>query len=113
MKKIKIGIVTGSILFILAVILLWAANHVGGFAQWYSVVIYDAFVSIFARIYGIFPFSVVEILLYLLIISCIFLIGRFVVQFVKNVIHKKSNKRMLGNYATFFFVLISALFLYM
>ncbi len=110
MKKIKIRIWTGSILLILAAALLWAANKVEGFAQWYSVVIYDTLVNIIARIFGIFPFSVVELLLYALVVSCIFLTGRFLVKCVKNIIKKKSNKKMLVNYATGFYVLASALF---
>ena len=97
-------------LLIVSAALLWLANNVAGFAQWYSIVIYDTLVSILASIFGIFPFSVVEILLYLLIIVCIILIGRFAVRLVKNVIHKKSSKRMIANYVTGFFVLASSLF---
>lgn len=111
MRKNKIELIAGVVLLVVSILLLALANKVDGFAQWYSVVIYDALVSVIARIFGIFPFSVVEILLYCVITACIILIGRFIVKFIRNIINKKSNRKMIANYASGFFVAASALFL--
>ena len=97
-------------LLLFSALLFVLANYVTGFAQWYSVVVYDVLVSVLAPIFGIVPFSVVELLLYLLILSCIFLIGRFLILFIRNWIRKKSNKRMVLNYISGFFLLVSVLF---
>ena len=57
---------------ILSVLLSLCARKVTGFAQAYSVTIYPVLKGIFARIFGIFPFSVSEVGLYLLLLLCIF-----------------------------------------
>ena len=48
-----------------------AARYTDGFAEWYALTIYPLLVGIFGRFFSIFPFSVVEILLYLLIAAVI------------------------------------------
>lgn len=111
MKRIKIGLLIGCILLVMSAFLLLLASNVPGFAQWYSVTIYRVLVNVIARIFGIVPFSVVELLLYVLIVLVVFLIGRFSVEFVKNMINKKSNKRLLADYVVGCFVLVSVLFL--
>ena len=102
--------ITSITLLLTSVLLLVLANQVSGFAQWYSVVVYDALVGILARIFGIVPYSVVELLLYLLILSCIFFIGRFFVLMIKNWTHKKSNKKWCLQHLSGFVLLVSALF---
>ena len=69
MKKI---FAAGVIMSILSVLLSLCARKVPGFAQAYSVTIYPVLKGIFARIFGIFPFSVSEVGLYLLLLLCIF-----------------------------------------
>ena len=69
MKKI---FAAGVIMSILSVLLSLCARKVTGFAQAYSVTIYPVLKGIFARIFGIFPFSVSEVGLYLLLLLCIF-----------------------------------------
>ncbi len=110
MKKIRIEWIIGLILLVFSVLLLALANNVEGFAQWYSVVIYSTCVSVIARIWGIFPFSVVEILLYFLVASILILIGRFVIKFTMNIRNKKSNGSMMLNYISRCFLLVSTLF---
>ena len=44
--------------------LLWAARSVTGFAERYSRTVYPVLVAVISRIWGIFPFSIVECLLY-------------------------------------------------
>lgn len=50
------------------VVLQWAARQFDGFATWYAHRVYPVLVGMIGRFFGIFPFSVVEILLYLLIL---------------------------------------------
>lgn len=74
MKKI---FAAGVIMSILSVLLSLCARKVPGFAQAYSVTIYPVLKGIFARIFGIFPFSVSEVGLYLLLLFCIFAVVKW------------------------------------
>lgn len=56
------------ILLVIAVIFQLLARNLKPFAQWYAVHVYPVFVQIFGRISAIVPWSLVEILLYLLIV---------------------------------------------
>lgn len=47
------------------------ARRVAGFGEWYAVTIYPMIVGTLGRICGIFPFSVVEVGIYLLIIGAL------------------------------------------
>lgn len=58
-------------------VLQLAARRTNGFATWYAHHVYSMIVGIFGRIFGIFPFSVVEILLYLMIFLCIMYAVRY------------------------------------
>ena len=58
----------GVILLAVAGILQLAARKTAGFGEWYAVHVYHWIVEIYGRICGIFPVSVVEILLYIGII---------------------------------------------
>ena len=44
------------------------ARNVNGFAQWYATSIYRILVTIISRVCSVFPFSIVEILLYVLLV---------------------------------------------
>lgn len=56
-----------------ALILQTAARQVAGFGQWYAVSVYPVLVSLLGRFCSFFPFSVVEIGLYLLLAGiCVF-----------------------------------------
>lgn len=59
----------GIILLVLAAFLRFAAQAVTGFAEWYAASVYPWIVGLLGRICGIFPFSVAEIGMYLLIIG--------------------------------------------
>lgn len=68
-------IITGFVLFILAVILQVAARNSTGFADWYSGTIYPFWVNTIGRFWSVVPFSVVEILLYCLIVWLLISLG--------------------------------------
>lgn len=55
--------------------LLLAARTAEGFADWYSSHIYTVFVNVIGRLMGQFPFSVSEILLYVLLGCVLWWIG--------------------------------------
>lgn len=67
----------GLILAAAALALQAGARMLPGFATWYAHSVYAAIVNIVGRIFGVFPFSVVEIGLYLLILY-------FLVCFARN-----------------------------
>lgn len=70
-KKTKQLTAAGTILLFAAIVLQICARSISGFATWYAHHIYPVLVGTIGRFFGIFPFSVVEIGLYLLIISLI------------------------------------------
>lgn len=63
--KISIGI------FGAAVLLGTVANQINGFAQWYTENIYACIVGIWGRVFGGLPFSIAELLIYILIVGLI------------------------------------------
>lgn len=64
-------LLAGSIFLIAAVFLLIAARCIHGFSQWYALNIYPVLVGFIGRVSGCVPISVVEILLYCLIVTAI------------------------------------------
>ena len=60
--------ITG-ILLAVTLLLQLLARKVPGFAQWYSVTVYRSLVATIGRLTSVFPFSVVEMLLYALILA--------------------------------------------
>lgn len=76
-RKNKRYAAAGGVLLVAAIILQVAARNISGFATWYAHRIYPMLVGSIGRFFGIFPFSVVEICLYLLIILSIVYAVRF------------------------------------
>lgn len=60
------------ILAVLSVLLLGCARTFPVFAQWYSVTIYAGLKNTIARFSGLFPFSLSEAGLYLLLAFCLY-----------------------------------------
>lgn len=69
--------VLGVAMLAAALVLQVAARNISGFATWYAHHIYPALVGTIGRFSGIFPISVVEVLLYLLIFITIVYVVRF------------------------------------
>lgn len=76
-KKTKQFVVSGLLLLGATVVLQICARFTGGFATWHAHNIYPIIVGIIGRFFGFFPFSVVEIALYLLVIWLIVYFVRF------------------------------------
>ena len=68
-KKDKILLLVSGVFATASVLLLALANYIPGFAQWYTVHLYDMAVNTMGRIFGLMPFSAVEILLYAAVVS--------------------------------------------
>lgn len=79
MKKKNIRFaVAGAILLFAALLLQVCARELRGFATWYAHGVYPILVGMIGRIMNVFPFSVVEIMLYLLIVGGVVYAVRFV-----------------------------------
>lgn len=89
---------------LLSFILLFIAQNSRPFADWYSEQIYKTLVNTIGRFFGIFPFSFVEIALYLLIAG---LLGSFLWMLIRS-FQKKSCS--WTKYVTNLFLLASILF---
>lgn len=63
------------------------------FAEWYSENIYPAFVDSIGRLWGIFPFSVSELVLYILIAAFVLSLAVMVTKSVKSMKEKKKLRR--------------------
>ncbi len=69
--KNRMYFAVGLLLLITAILLEAAARHFAGFADWYARKPYRMLVGSIGRLFGLFPFSVVELFLYVLIIGCV------------------------------------------
>ena len=78
--------------FVIALSLLLAAQYAGGFAEWYSCNVYPFFVNTIGRASSVFPFSVCEILLYILILAAAVGATLSVIFFIKG---KGRRKKLL------------------
>ncbi len=56
-------------MLLLSGLLLLCARTVNGFAEWYATHIYTLWVNLSGRFFGLFPFSVSELLLYVLLLA--------------------------------------------
>lgn len=114
MKKIQMDksqiekqlVKAGAVLLAMSGILLVAARTMDGFADWYSRVIYPVCVNTLGRVMGVFPFSVSEILLYLLLTVVLYWIIRSV--FLHCAARKREKRMKQG--AISLFLLASILF---
>ena len=59
----------GMVFWLEAFLLQLAARQTPGFGQWYAVTVYPVLVKTMGRLFGLFPFSVSEIGLYLLLLG--------------------------------------------
>ncbi len=71
-KKINIATI---VLLVVTLVLQLLARRVDGFAQWYSVTIYRFLMATVGRLVSLFPFSIVEIGLYALILAAVVGLG--------------------------------------
>ena len=65
----RIKVVTGAVLLVLTLGLQAAARLLPGFAEWYTTHVYSRIVGICGRVCGVFPISLVELGLYVVIVA--------------------------------------------
>lgn len=70
-SKERLIVLMGLLLAAISVALQFLARNVSGFGQWYAVTVYPLLVGSLGRFFGLFPFSVSEILLYSLLVFCL------------------------------------------
>lgn len=89
----------------ISIVLLFIADKSAGFAQWYCDHIYRYLVEIFGRFFSLFPFSVAEIGLYILLLG---LCAGFL-MFLYRIAFKKGRLMTLAKSGTSLMLIISAL----
>ncbi len=62
-------LVAGGVFLAAAAVLMLLARETDGFAEWYATTVYPLIVGSLGRFFGLFPFSAVELGLYLLILA--------------------------------------------
>lgn len=82
-SRTMIKLEVAATLFGLSVLLYALAAKVDGFANWYFLHIYRYLSSAISWVTGLFPFSVVEFLLYIMIVVIVIVIGRTVHKLVR------------------------------
>ncbi len=92
----------GGVLFLSAVMLLFAARRFYGFAEWYAVTVYPVLVGSIGRFFGLFPISMAEIGLY----------GAAAGFFVQIYRIARKKRKLLQTASTVFLFLSALLFLY-
>ncbi len=67
----KKTLIAGSLLLVLSLLLQLSARMLSGFGEWYGTRIYPVLVFLIGGFSGLFPFSLVELALYLSLIFCL------------------------------------------
>ena len=81
---VKRNLIISGIVLIISSVLIGVATRVDGFAQWYSTNVYPVLVTTMGRFFGWFPFSVSEIILYIILLYVLgTLISTVVLMFFK------------------------------
>ncbi len=100
-------LVASGLLILTAAAGILSARFIDGFADFYGSVIYPVYVGIFARISGIFPFSVAEIM----IIIGVLLVISGIVYFIVGMVKKKGQRRKYaGSFFSTFLLILSSIF---
>ncbi len=105
--QIKIWMTAGCGLFAVSFLLLYMARKIDGFAQWYAVTIYPILVSLVGRISGLIPVSVVEIMLYIVLLMLV----TNVIRLIRGVVRKEKSSGDIGCFFSGIFLLCSLVFL--
>ena len=88
-KRTKTKVIISSILIGISIILSLTARMCQDFAQWYSTHIYPVWVEIVGRAMGYFPFSVSEVLLYLMILIFLVSVAHLLIRRIRKKLKKE------------------------
>ena len=96
-KRTKTKVIISSILIGISIILSLAARMCQDFAQWYSTHIYPVWVETVGRAMGYFPFSVSEVLLYLMILIFLVSGAQLLIRRIRKKLKKEEGYGWLRN----------------
>ena len=105
-SKTKIRLAAAGILLAASGGIQVLVSVVPGAAEWYAAHIYQSLVSVFGRFFGLFPFSMTEICLYLLLI----LLTVLGIHIIIKIIRRQSRKRTVVRWLSCIFFAGSILF---
>lgn len=97
----------GAVLFAASFLLLYLAKETDRVAQWYAIHIYPIIVETVGRLFGLFPISVIEVLLYI----AIFLVLACGLRLCIRLAVKKGGKAEAAHYFSGIWLAASVLFL--
>ena len=110
MKRLTLHkLIFSILLFTISFLALFISHKSSTFADWYSSTIYPLFVSSIGRFFGIFPFSVSEIGLYIFVILLFLSLIRMLVISIYKMYAQKKNPAWLG-YGSSLLLLCGCLF---
>lgn len=92
-RRLRCRLTAAVLLLIISASMMTLAAGKPQFAEWYSENIYPAFVDSIGRLWGIFPFSVSELVLYILIAAFVLSLAVMVTKSVKSMKEKKKFRR--------------------
>lgn len=92
-RRLRCRLTAAVLLLIISASMMALAAGKPQFAEWYSENIYPVFVDTIGRLWGIFPFSVSEIGLYILISAFLLSLAVMVTKSVKSMKEKKKLRR--------------------
>ncbi|MCM1335981.1 MAG: DUF3810 domain-containing protein [Bacteroides sp.] len=91
-RSVKIRLTVAAAALALALVGVIPAKLSVDFADWYAFNVYPALVNVFARISGVFPFSLAEVVIVLAVLTVLFALVYFTVKMIRR---KEERKRFL------------------
>lgn len=92
-RRLRCRLTAALLLLIISASMMALAAARPQFAEWYAENIYPVFVDTIGRLWGIFPFSVSELVLYILIAAFVLSLAVMVTKSVKSMKEKKKLRR--------------------
>lgn len=92
-RRLRCRLTAAVLLLIISASMMALAAARPQFAEWYAENIYPVFVDTIGRLWGIFPFSVSELVLYILIAAFVLSLAVMVTKSVKSMKEKKKIRR--------------------
>lgn len=88
---------TSCILFTAGFLMIFIANKIPAFAEWYAISIYPMVAGSISRFSGMFPWSLVEIVLYLGVITLLVTVVRFITKLLQKREWRSFGKKAMSN----------------
>lgn len=99
--------IAGCMLFAAGFLLLFLSDNIPGLADWYAEYIYPVIVNTVGRFFGLFPFSVSEVMIYLLVLGILLTALWLIIRLVR----RRTKKGEAADYLSALFLTAGVLFL--